>query len=615
MRIVLAAILLQTSMAAAGERWFELDMQVTEIGWGLERVGPQKTGEALRAWIADTPPADIRDMLGREGNVETGVFDVLNKLSRSGAHAEALALAEALDARLADPSSHVKIAAVAAKLNLRLGRTETALVLAREARSVICPQRCDDALRDWLADGSLPATVRSPALVREVFDERARGCDSGFATDKLAEFDAIDLVEGAGGTRAAARVQLAAMWPDVVAGCTRWVDRERVQRLLDLGWSAQDLGEAFDAARGGIAAVSPQPIALLGTTLALPGRQCDFATDSQCHATVPLSGESARRIFDRLSALDAAFARGATGESADQEPMPSDQVRKAYEEEMSQAAALDADAGLARMRQILAKPAYRRLGAFLDSYSFGMGLEAWSRNGHADTALAVFRAALEIGGRPLRDDPETETGLALLLLRAGDKHGALDALQSRYDRAPNEATAKTIGALKAGLAGADLVASLPVRSTTRPWRYTGAIQICDFFSMHGLTQIDNVDLISAFHGERKAALWLLAQKWPGVVENCYDGMVWKSARERLLHALGATAFAAAQAAAPESIELGGDAHFEFAGERLPLPDTDARGSAPSSAGGEPIQRELVTRIIRDSGLLDSPGTRRAARGP
>jgi len=46
----------------------------------------------------------------------------------------------------------------------------------------------------------------------------------------------------------------------------------------------------------------------------------------------------------------------------------------------------------------------------------------------------------------------------------------------------------------------------------------------------GLERIEDGDLIAAFHGERDAALWQLAQEWPSVVQHCFDANIWSEVR-------------------------------------------------------------------------------------
>jgi len=110
----------------------------------------------------------------------------------------------------------------------------------------------------------------------------------------------------------------------------------------------------------------------------------------------------------------------------------------------------------------------------------------------------------------------------------------------------------------------------------------------------------------AFHGERDAALWQLAQEWPSVVGHCFDENVWHEVRTRVQRVLGTEGFAKAVANVEESLQLGSAAHFKFAGQELPLPDSEA----PLGSSDQPpvaITRERLLQIIDETHLLRGCG--------
>jgi hypothetical protein len=170
----------------------------------------------------------------------------------------------------------------------------------------------------------------------------------------------------------------------LVAGCAQAVDKERLQRLLTLGWTKQELSDGFARARKTASEDSLKNIDLLGATLALPDQQCDFAADATCKKTFkPLTKDAAVRVVERLQPLSTAWASTVAAEpdvkETKEEVELRDRLAEQYQKEMEQAAELDATGGLARMRKILADEKYQHLGIFLDSYSFGQGLGRWSR--------------------------------------------------------------------------------------------------------------------------------------------------------------------------------------------------------------------------------------------
>jgi len=199
------------------------------------------------------------------------------------------------------------------------------------------------------------------------------------------------------------------------------------------------------------------------------------------------------------------------------------------------------------------------------------------------------------------------TSAALLQLRSGKPKDALESLEKRYAQSPDEETAKTIGKLRAAIGGANLLLQYQPRSITRPWRYSSGWPICDFFSITGgLERVEDVDLIVAFHGERDAALWQLAQEWPSVVRHCFDESVWHEVRTRLQRVLGTERFAKAVANVEASVQIGSSAHFQFAGQELPLPDSEE----PVGSLDQPpvaITRERLLQIIDETHLLKGCG--------
>jgi hypothetical protein len=199
--------------------------------------------------------------------------------------------------------------------------------------------------------------------------------------------------------------------------------------------------------------------------------------------------------------------------------------------------------------------------------------------------------------------------MALLQLRSGEPKLALAALEKSYAMSPDEGTAKTIGKLRAGIGGANMLQQYPPPAITRPWRYSAGWPICDFFSITGgLERIEDVDLIAAFHGEHDAALWQLAQEWPSVVQHCFDENIWNEVRARLRRALGTEGFVRAVAGAEKSLELGSSPRFVFAGQELPLPDSEV----PMGSGDQaPVQltRQRLRQIIGETHLFE--GCRRS----
>jgi hypothetical protein len=613
----LASISIAATVAAKSDRLdrtFGLEDELRTIRDQAESESPQASAKALVRWLRKTSTEDIESVMEyNRSNLEGGVSEVIAAISSHGDHADALDAADELDRRLPNSEWHHDILAVKAKLNLRLGHVEEARRLAQEAPDVLCS--CTGAVKEWLNEGTLPrAVVTSSPRQPWLFDERGSACEQSWATDKLDEFDVIDLIEGKAGVRTAAAAQLAAMWPTVVTGCVQTVDAERLQRLMKLGWTKQELSDGFAKAQQSVSDGSLKNIDLLGANLALPDQQCDFAADASCKSNFkPLSKDTAARLVDRLQPLSAAWSSTASAakepeiQETKEQAEARDHLADQYQKEMDEAVGLDATGGLARMRAILADKQYQHLGIFLNSYSFGRGLGRWSREGHAAEALQVFNLALDVGGPELQSSPSTPTALALLQLRSGEPNLALVSLEKRYAQSPSEEIAKTIGKLRAAIGGANLLQQYASEAVKRPWRYSSGWPICDFFSITGgLERIETVDLIVAFHGEREAALWQLAQEWPSVVGHCFDSNVWHEVRTRLQRVLGTQEFAKAVANAEESVELGSAPHFKFAGQELPLPDSES----PSGSGDQSavqLTRERLLQIIDETHLLKGCG--------
>jgi hypothetical protein len=620
--IVALVALAPITAAVAADDWMRLDEELWKIRDMAESDSPHASAQALVRWLHKTPTEGIQKSLDlSRSNVETGIFEVIAAISSRGGHADALEAVDELDKRMPKSDWHDDIVAVKAKLHLRLRHVEEARALAHEAADTVCPGSCDAGIKRWLAKGTLPQAIALSSPKQPwLFDERGSPCESSWATDKLDEFASIDLIEASAGVRTAAQTQLATLWPSLVAGCAQTVDKERLLRLLTLGWTKQELADGFASARKALNEGTLKGIDLLGARLALPDQQCDFTVDATCKKSFkPLSNDTAVRIFERLQPMSPAWApetpntAGVEVKQSKDQREASDQLEEQYRRDMDKAADIDAIGGLARMRTILADSRYQHLGSMVDSYSFGQGLGRWSREGHAAEALQVFNLALDAGGSEFQSSPGGLTGLALLQLRSGDSKSALASLEKRYALSPDEETAKTIGKLRAAIGGANMLQQYPPPQITRPWHYSSGWPICDFFNITGgLERVENVDLIMAFQGEREAALWQLAHEWPSVVGHCFNGDIWHEVRTRLQRVLGAEGFAQAAANAEKSLELGPAPHFQFAGQELPLPDSEEPfGSRDQS----PIQvtRERLLQIIDETHLLKGCGRESSER--
>jgi hypothetical protein len=617
--VALVALAPITAVLAADD-WMRLDQELWAIRDLAESDSPHASAQALVRWLHKTPTEGIQKSLDlSRSNVETGIFEVIAAISSRGDHVDALEAADELDKRVPKSDWHDDIVAVKAKLNLRLRHTEEARSLAHEAADIVCPSSCEAGIKRWLEKGMLPqAVITSSPKQPWLLDERGSACEHSWATDKLDEFDSIDLIEASAGVRTAAQAQLAALWPSLVAGCAQVVDKERLQRLLKLGWTKQELSDGFARARKVASEDSLKSFDLLGAKLALPDQQCDFATDATCKKTFkPLTKDTAVRVVERLQPLSTAWASTVAAEPEIKETKEQvelrDRLAEQYQKEMEQAAEVDATGGLARMRKILADEKYQHLGIFLNSYSFGQGLGRWSREGRAAEALQLFNIAVDVGGPEFQANPGSLTAAALLQLRSGEPKLALASLEKRYSMSPDEGTAKTIGKLRAAIGGANFVQQYPAPAIKRPWRFSNGWPICDFFNMTGgLERIEDVDLIVAFHGEREAALWQLAQEWPGVVDRCFDGSIWHEVRTRLQRVLGTDGFAKAAANAEGSLELGSAPHFKFAGQELPLPDSES----PAGSGDQPpvqVTHDRLLQIIDETHLLKGCGRESSER--
>ena len=110
----------------------------------------------------------------------------------------------------------------------------------------------------------------------------------------------------------------------------------------------------------------------------------------------------------------------------------------------------------------------------------------------------------------------------------------------------------------------------------------------------------------------EAALWQLAQEWPSVVGHCFNVDIWHEVRTRLQRVLGTDGFAKAVVDAEGSLEFGTAPHFKFAGQELPLPDSEE--SVDSNAQSPVLlTRERLLQIIDETHLLKGCGRESSER--
>ncbi len=595
------------SSAAADDDWrtpqFELSMALNKLGWQLSPKNAQQSLATYKKLLATTPVDVIESEMSMRSNVETGFLEFAATFSEFGAHDQALEVLKALDERVPTSQDHAEIVAAEAKLLLRLRKTDDALALARTVREKICDRDCSVEIRRWLDDGSLPtpATV-APLKHAWVYDERGTSCtNNGYENDKLADFDRIDLVESNSGARAAAAEQLATMWSDVVIGCVISVEQQRLHRLLH-SWTNDDLRAQMDAAQAAIEASPTQVLTLIGASLSLPDTQCDFSADASCNTTVPLSAQSARYVIDKLRPLDAAWSAPVKKSAVDAAHWnATEALGDRYSSEMDKAADMPAEEGLVAMKQILARPEYAHLGMRIDGYHLKRGLEKWSRQGHADEALAVYTSAMALADD--EENPAQDIGLALLQMRAGKKVEALASVERANTSHPSEATSKALEQMRAAAAGADIAARYPVEPPSRPWKQHRGYPICDFFG--GATwDIPTADIIAAYQDKRRAALWSLQQEWRGVLARCYDGNVWKKTRSDLRFAFSRDELEIAKSTARASAAAEHPTSIAFLGIQLPLPDLIEADEDTF----KPITPQDSARMLDESGLLDVPNS-------
>ena len=205
------------------DRTFRLEEELHSIQNLTNSESPHASSQALVRWLRETSVEDVELVLeSSRSNIEAGIFEVIHEISAHGDHADALDATDELDRRIPNSSWHTDILAIKAKLNLRLGRVAVARAQAQTAGDALCP--CHDGpIKEWLGKGALPKAITTSSPSRPwLFDERGGACNQGWGTDKLDEFDVIDLIEGSAGVRVAARAQIASIWPGLVAGCVQW---------------------------------------------------------------------------------------------------------------------------------------------------------------------------------------------------------------------------------------------------------------------------------------------------------------------------------------------------------------------------------------------------------
>jgi len=587
---------------------FDLDMKLSSLATASKTSTPQQTLAQLKVLLATTPADLVQKIMEQRSNLESGFLEVIAKISERGGHAQALEALDALDERIPTWDGRAEIVAAKAKLLLRLGKTDDALALARTVRSEICGRDCPADVRRWVDDGAVPVAKTATDVKRPwIYDERGGSCTGNpYRTDRLDDFDRIDLVEASAGVRAATVEQLASMWVDIIAGCVMSVDDERLRRLAGQAWSASERSAALKAAEAAVDTSPTHDVTLLDAVLQMPDAQCDFAADPTCKATIPLSVDGARHILAKLKPLDEAWS--STGDASAPASTPdwksTQGLADRYGKEMNAAANLPAEEGLVAMRTILARSEYAHLGAWLNDYYFQQGLEQWSREGHAEEALDIYNMMSKVAGSgDFKSVSRADLGLALLQLRAGHKSEALASVELANAVSPSDRVGKILGEMRAAAAGGDIAAKYPPPNPPRPWKLSRGVPICDFFGSPGL-DIHTEDIIAAYHDKRRAASWSLQQEWPSVVEKCYDWQSWKKTRDNIRFAFSSTELEAARKAARDSAGKGDPTSISYLGVNLPLPNL-----VESDKGDfKHITAEDAQRILQQSALLEERPT-------
>lgn len=572
---------------------------------------------AIQAWVDKADPEDARALIVDSSALAMGwppmVPTLLTMESKSANDSAALLLfARDLVARFPQALENGHWQAGLAQLAARSGDLEsarTASLKARELGVLPCGDRCDTTFLTWLDSGEVPAI---PALqATAVYDPRGGSCSGADHEQWMLQLATIDpalLVRQAHGPQAELSWRLAQYWQSALSACPDaelWTLRSAIDDSTPALVVEQSWREAQSSLAGGV----PTKVRFLGVDLPLPARECDFAADAACQGEGQLlSTQSAATLVQQLRAvsrhLDAPGRCPAP--PSDEQKAANESLEKSFETEIKalgrtpRAAAVIATLQDPRWQPLMRHGVQYPLRAQLTTAAIGpaasevyQAVEGWARSAPLETS--ELSATQELLGR--------------LALRAGRSDAALSHLTRAQATDPSIKRAKTIGLLRAAIAGADLGENAST-APTRPWTY--GLDNLDLMRgaehatlLTGYGDIGQGEIVLGVRGPEAALALELRMAWSSLLWGAQH--VAPNVSAWLDEVYGSERLAQLRAEAEASITLDGEPSMSFAGVRYPLPDRFC--GEDDCEKPVPATRERIIEGLATSGLLAMPGKR------
>jgi hypothetical protein len=469
-----------------------------------------------------------------------------------------------------------------ARAQLKAGEPQLALVSARRAWALdarLCASDCAPLVRIWLQTGSVPAPSEWPAVAIDPLYHPGR---TECSKDKPPSFPwlipEVELVAATRGSQAELAWLLRRGWQVHLAGCTNFPYGLR-QRLDDL-YPRVVVEQAWAELQRSLRARPGSAVDFLGVRLPLPAVECDFVADASCRTghrrlqpTSALALAEGLRAFSRH--LAAPLQCEATGEGGGTDEFAA--LQRRMRGRLEQIDEMDPGAARAALRRLLAQPDWRPLWRSDVPYELVESLAHQARTDAPDEVLQMVQSFIDRAPEPLARSDSSAELLALVLLRAGQAQAGLQQLVLAQQRYPQLERAQRIMQLRAGLAGADLDASLPVVTLPRPWIHgqrESEAAVDDAWPAPSTQNLDGVlvgDVVYALGGDLAVARRALKAQWvPTLLERPDDGEELASALRRAYADPEARAGLLAQA--QSGFRLAPEPHLDLDGVRLLLPD-------------------------------------------
>lgn len=575
---------------------------------------------AIEGWVDQASPEDTRAAIVGSGDKDTMDWPPLLPAlvmtphkSRSDS-AALLLLANDLVARYPETLTDGRWQAGLALLAARSGDLKSAhaaAVKARELGVLACGERCDSTYLKWLDSGAVPAVPTLEASA--VYDPRGSDCRSSEGGEQwmLREVLSIDpalLVREAHGPQAELTWRLAHYWQAALSACP---DPElwTLRGVIDDSTPALVVEQSWHEAQSRLAGGVPTTLRFLGVDLPLPARECDFAADASCQGEgQKLGAQSANTLVQQLRAvsrhLDAPGRCPAP--PSDEQKLANQSLQKSFEIELT---AWGDTPALAVVLATLEDPRWQPLMRSGVQYELRAQLIAAAIGPRASEVYQAVEAWARSAPVETSELTSTQDLLARIALRAGRSDAALSHLTRAQATDPSIERAKTIGLLRAAIAGADLRDRASPPLPTRPWTYgLDNLELLTSWDRATLltdqSEIGAGEIVLGVRGPEAALAFELGALWPALLWGAEPMAPKVSAW--LDEVYGSERLAQLRAQAEASIDLEGDPSMQFAGIRYPLPDRfcDTEDCETPVA----TTRERVIQGLARSGVLAQPRT-------